>query len=420
MPTATPTAAPSRAPAPGQYFDVPGVGGGTQWTDQYETTVSLATTMATGTQTPVNGILAFKQTDVVIDWQIEVQIAQNYTTGTSAMTTSPYAPYNAIGPVKLPIQNQYNSVDLESGIDLYIFNLIRPWRQTFMLVNSYTATAGWFVASSATGFLQTALAQPNLVAPAFWGGAVAQTYNILMRLPASITFDFYYDLAITGEPIAPPHAAIVSPQYMAGSTRVITPLVTLNPGNASTLDNGPMNIGAGTGSFTGTATTTFRRKAVYSGSPVLMPPVYAWQYRWRTTRFQLNGVTRRDLQVPLDTGQLLMIYARMFDPSASAGLGAPIQLSTLTRVSLQYGSGLYAFDGTPLEAQADFLEKHGVLLPIGVLCIDLMQDERGNRTNKRALNTLTTSGILLHLEFAAPTSATAYVTMGTESLVYVA
>jgi hypothetical protein len=415
----TPTA---QAPAPGQFFDVPGIGGGTQWTDQYESTISLATTLSQANQVPVNGIVQFKQTDVVVDWQIEIAVAQTYTAGTSTLTTSPYAPWNAIGAVKLPIQNQYNSVDVENGIDLYIFNLIRPWRQTFMGANQYASPDGFFAGGTAQGYEATGNAQPNLIVPAQWTTATTAWQQIL-RIPASITFDTYYDLAVTGEPTgAPPHSAIVSPQYMAGSTRVITPSIMMNAGSATTVDLAPVNIGSGSGTFTGASTLSFRRKAIYSADPALLPPVYGWQYRWRTQRFQLNGVSVRDLQVPLDTGQLLMLYIRMFDPSANGGLGAPIAFNnaTISRVQLQYGSGLFAFDGTPLELQADYMEKHHNLLPPGVFCFDLMQDERGVRTNKRALNTLTTSGILVHLVFAAATSATAYAVMGTESLVYVA
>lgn len=416
MPTAT------KAPMPGQYFDVPGIGGGTQWTDQYDSTISLSTPFAQASQVPVNGIIQFRQTDVVVDWQIEVNVVQAYTAGTSTITASPYAPWNAIGPITVPIQNQYKSVDLENGIDLYIFNLIRPYRVTQMGANIYANPDGFQAGSTALGFQAAANAQPNLVVPGQWTTA-ATAYNVFLRLPASITFDTYYDLAVTGEPVgSPPHSAIVSPQFMAGSTRVITPTVMLNALSAPTVDIGPANIGTGTGTATGTATTSFRRKAIYSADPALLPPVYAWQYRWKTTRFQLNGVSQRDLQVPLDTGQLLMCYIRMFDPSAASGLGAPIAFNntTITNVQLQYGSGLYAFNGTPLELQADFLDKHHTLLPPGVFCFDLMQDERGKRTNKRALNTLTTSGIVVHLQFAAATSATAYAVMGCESLVYVA
>lgn len=409
-----------RAPQPGQYFDVPGVGGGTQWTDARDSTVTLATVMSQTSQVPINGLIQLKQTDVVIDWEWSFSVAQAYTPGTSALTTGAYAPWNAIGPVKLPIQNQYNSIDVESGIDLYIFNLIRPWRNADSGNNNlFAGVQGDFSGSTALGYTTATLAQPNLIVPAQWSTATTAWQN-RVRLPASITFDTYTDLAVTGEPVAPAHPAIVSPQYMAGSTRIITPSIILNPGSAATLDLAPVNIGAGTGTFTGTLTTTFRRKAVYTASPIVLPPVYAWQYRWKTTRFNLNGVSSKDIPMPLDSGQVLMTYVRMFDPSANGALGAPIQLSAVTRCSLQYGSGLMFFDGIPLEVQANYIEQHANIPPPGVLVWDLMLDERGNRSNKRALNTLTTSGILVHLEFSAPTSATAYAVLGVESLVYVA
>jgi hypothetical protein len=427
----TATATPPQQAGPGAFFDVPGIGGGTQWTDQFETTRNLATVANSGAQVPINGILQFRQTDVVIDWVLELSVTQTFTAGTSTITPSPYAPWNILGPVKLPIQNQYNSVDLESGIDLYIFNLIRPWRSTFARSNNYAnpagANAGLAVGNGYEFGGANGNAQANLIVPAQW--AVASTsWQQLLRLPASISFDAYFDLTIDGNPTTGiPHAAIVSPQYMAGSTRVITPTITLNPlgiaAGGNTLDGSVTNVSAGTGTTVSTVTSTLRRKAVYAGDPRLMPPVYPWQYRWRTTRFQLNGVSVRDLQLPLDTGQLLMVYIRMFDPASNviaAGAGSPIQLAALTRVQLQYGSGLFAFDGTPTELQADFIEKHGTLPPPGVLVFDLLLDERGNRTNRRALNTLTTAGILVHLEFTVATSATAYAVMGTESLVYVA
>lgn len=414
-------------PGPGSFFDVPGIGGGTQWTDQFETTRQLATVANSGAQVPVNGILQFRQTDVVIDWVLELNVAQVYTPGSSTIVASPYAPWNMVGPLQLPIQNQYNSVQVESGVDLYIFNLIRPWRSTFARSNNYANPAGSTAGGTALGYEALANAQANLIVPAQWTTA-STTWNQLLRLPASMSFDAYFDLTIDGQPTTGiPHAAIVSPQYMAGSTRVITPTMTLNPlgiqAGVNTLDGSVANITAGSGTSTATVTTTFRRKAVYAGDPRLMPPVYPWQYRWRTQRFPLAGSQNLNLQLPLDTGQLLMVYIRMWDPSSNtlaAGAGAPIQLAALTRVQLQYGSGLFAFDGTPLELQADFLEKHGTLPPPGVLVFDLLLDERGNRTNRRALNTLTTAGILVNLQFTAATSANAYAVMGTESLVYVA
>ena len=401
---------------PGQYYDVPGIGGGTQWTEQYETTVALATTLASGNQTPVNGISQFKQTDVVLDWIMEISLTQTYTAGGATFVNSDYAPWNIIGPVSVPIQNQYKSVDVESGIDLYIFNLIRPFEITDQ-TNQYYAPIGDFAGSTALGYAFANNAQPNLVNAAQWANS-ATTWVAYLRLPASAPFDIYYDLALTGEPVSAPHAAIVSPQYMAGSARVVTPLLTMNA-LSGTADVAPVNSAGGTPTISGSTVTTFRRKAIYAANPALEPPVYGWQYRWKTNRFTLAGVSTRDLQVPLETGQLLMVYVRMFDPSANGNIGAPIALSTVTRVQLQYGSGLLRFDGTAREMQALFLKQHGFLLPKGVIAFDLGLDENGNRTNRRALNTLTTAGIIVHIELTT-TSSNAYCVMGTESLVFVA
>jgi hypothetical protein len=328
-----------------------------------------------------------------------------------------------VGPVKLLVQNQYASVDVENGIDLYIFNIMRPWRPTFARANQYANAAGDALGGTAIGYQALGNAQAYLLSTAQWTKAAAAWHTIL-RLPASITFDLYWDLDVYGRPVGtPPHAAIVSPQYMAGATRQIIPQFTFEPG-IGTLDVSPIFYIGGAPTYTAaSAVTTIRRKAIYASDPTMLPPVYAWQYRWRTTRFSLSGVSTTKLLVPQDTGQLLACYVRMWDPSSAviaAGAGSPIQLSAVSRIQFQYGSGLFAFDGTPAQLQADWLEKHGVLLPPGVFCLDLMLDERGNRSNKRALNTLTTAGILVSITFTGAQSATAYAVMGLESLVYVA
>jgi hypothetical protein len=407
------------APAPGQFFDVPGAPGGeTQWLEEYEPTQTLGVALQSGAQVQAQGIMPFKQTDVVLDWVIENNITQAYTAGTSTLTNSAYAPHNVIGPVKLTIQNQYASVDVESGIDLFIFNLIRPERDTAGWVNMGAGVAGFFAGSTALGYPAAANAQANLTWPAQWTNALA-TYNLFYRIPAGQWFDVYYDRAVTGEPVSPPHSAIVSPQMMAGTTRVITPTVKYNQGNGSSLDVGPVNIGTGTGTYTGSTSLTFRRKGIYAGNPAVLPPVYAWQYRWKTDRFSIAGVSRFDLQVPLDAGQILSVYVRLWDPTAAAGLGGPIQISALSLIALRFGSGLNRWTGTPQEWQERWYRQHGFALPPGVFCFDLAYDERGLITNKRVLNTLTTSGVLVHMEWPSPTSASAYAVLGTESLVYV-
>lgn len=429
------TATQQQAPQPGQFFDVPGIpGGSTQWTEQDDTTTSLATTQSSSAQIPIQGIQQFRQTDVVRDWLACFAFtSQAYTAGTGqTLTASAYAPFNSIGPVKNIIQNQYASVDVESGIDWAIFNMIRPYRDAYSPLNLYANPAGSPAGGTAgAGYLNANLAQANQVNAAQWSTSTT-AYNLLLRIPAGQWFDQYYDLAVTGEPISAPHPALVSPQYMAGTTRVITPSIYLNQGLGATTDIAPVQTTTNTptsdtaSTFSGTCNLRIRRRAAYAGNPAILPPVYAWQYRWKTQRYSLSGVSRQDLLVPLDTGQLLSIYVRLFDPSASSGKGAPIDVSTVTRVNLQYGSGLFWFDAQTIGStsaaelcQALWLDQHQFLLPQGVLAFDLAIDERQQISNKRALNTLTTAGILLHLEFSGTLSTTAYAVMGTESLVYV-
>jgi hypothetical protein len=416
-----------QAPLPGQYFDVPGINGGsTQWTEQDETTPNLVTQMTPGNSVQIVGILPYRQTDVVVDWAAEFTFALTYTGGTGqTLTASPYAPFNLIGQVQQTVQNQYASVNVESGIDWYIFNLIRPEKKSNRRLNLYANPAGSAVGGTAgIGYWADALAQANQVNTDQWSTA-STTFKTKLRLPAAQWFDSYYDLAVTGEPVTAAHPALVSPQFQAGTTRVITPSFVLNPGFSTTLDNGPVNTTTVSGNdatastFTGTATLNLRRKAVYAGNPAFQPPVYAWQYRWKTQRFGLSGVSTTDILIPLDTGQLLSTYVRMFDPLANDGLGAPILPAVVTKVQFQYGSGLFWFNGTPDQNQMVWLEQHGFLLPEGVFGFDFALDERDGITNKRAFNTLTTGGLLVHIDFTTPCSAAAYAVLGTESLVYV-
>src|SRR3954465_12071265 len=88
---------------PGAWFDVPGApGGDTQWLDEYEPTQALSTPGSSTAQTTGLGLQQFKQTDVVLDWLMELNVTQTYTGGTGqTLTNSQYAPHNLVGPVKL-------------------------------------------------------------------------------------------------------------------------------------------------------------------------------------------------------------------------------------------------------------------------------------------------------------------------------
>jgi hypothetical protein len=398
--------------APGQLFGMPGL---TQFTEQNENTISLAATLAQATATTVNGILPFKQVDVVLWWELDLTITQTYTAGTSTITSSPYGPYNWISALALQIQNQYSALAFTNGIDAAIFQMYRPMRSTDFKndldVSPATATA--------TPWANTNLAQPTLQTSATaWTSAAAST-TFTLELPASIGFDVYYDLDAAGNVVAAPHRAIVSPQYMAGTVRNIIPNVTIAAGSSSTLDVGPANIGAGSGTFTGSALLTFRRVGIYAGNPLAMPVTYAWQYLRATTPFQIAG-SAGPTSWPVPTnGQILSTFVRMFDPLANAGLGAAIALTVVTKAQLQYGSALLRFDDTPKSAQRRFLRQHGFLPPVGVIIWDLALDNFGRLTNAYALNTLNTSGIIISVTFTVAQSAAAYAMIGVEALTYV-
>ena len=429
MASKTSTPSQGQTVAPGQYFDIPGTpAGSTQWQETFESTIGLSVAMSQTAQVTANGIQAFKQPDVVTDWLAKLVFAGTYTQGTGqTLTASAYAPFNAVGPVQLQIQNQYSSVKVESGIDWYIFNLIRPQRapRNAGEINLGANPSGFPVGGSATGYYAAALAQANQFAAAWTTSSTS--WEALLRLPAGQWFDSYFDLAPTGELMTAPHSALVSPQYMAGTTRQIIPSIVFNQGIGPTTDVAPVYTTALTASgdtastFTAaTCALTFRRQAIYAGNPAVLPPVYGWQYAWQTTRFGVAGKSVIPLLIPLEAGQVLSVYVRFFDPSASSGVGAPVNINIVTKAQLQYGSGLLRFDDTPDTMQQRWLLQHQSMLPQGTFAWDLAIDDRGTISNKRALNLLTTAGCQVYFETGTTTlSSTAYAVMGIESLVYV-
>jgi hypothetical protein len=412
--------------APGQLFNVPGVPGGeTEYFDQWEDTYQLAVTMSQANQVTVNGITKFRQTDIVFDWELELTVTETITQGTGAtLAASAYAPHNLVGPVRLPIQNQYASVDVPNGIDLWIFDLIRPYYQQgqfpLMGANPFGDPAG----STALGYPAVGNAAPNPVWPAQWtlNSGVAKTYTLDYRIPASQYFDVYYDRAITGEATSPPHSAYVSPQYMAGTTRNILPQVKLNAGFGTTLDNSPANstpIGSPPSTYIATGLLTFRRYGVFAGNPAAAPLEYPWQYRRFATQYGVGNQSLFSVDIPQETGQLMAWFIRFFDPLGAGGLGAAVPLSTINEIQFLYGSGLFRFDGTPMELYRRWLRQKNVMLPPGVIAFDLAQTEAGLITNEKLLNTLTTAGMRIRVLFNTNPSTASYAVLGLESLVYV-
>ena len=421
---AAPPATPAQLP-PGALFGVPGF---TQSTEQRENNDGFNVTLAQTNQTDVlsQGIANFKQTDVICWWELDIAITSTYTAGTSALTSSAYFPLNFLQQTVLSVQNLFKPVEVLSGVDLAIFQVLRPMRQNPYGQNTLFTSPFGEPSALYSAWHTANIGQANLIAQRNISNATT-AITLSFELPASLYFDIYYHLDKNGSPVAgvqQPQRAIVSPVYMAGSARYVQPQIRYAAGTAANLDFAPVNIGAGTGTFTGSAKFAAVRRVGFYGSndPRTLPPVMnPWQYRRMSTNFSVAGRTIVDipLQAVSNPGQILLIFIRMWDPAANAGLGAPVSIANLTRCMIQYGSGLLRFDDTPLQAQRRIVEQHNVLLPVGCLAWDFAMDLYGRITNAYALNTLTTAGVNIHLETSVAFSTSAYIVVGTELLVVV-
>jgi len=407
---------------PGALYGVPGL---TNPVEQYDSTQGLVTAGSGSSQVPINGIAPLEQTDVVLGWELftTYSIATAPTAGTSqTLAVSPYAPYNIFGPTKLSLQNQYSPIDVLSGRDLGVFQSYRP---RYLKTDVRNANLASPVLGAAYG--SGAWAESQLLEGA---AAWSSTYTtagktFVMRLPASIEFDYYYPLDIEGNIVGNPGRAIVSPQYMGGTTRIVTPQLTLSQG----LGGG--DISPFTTTTSGSTASTFtagvgtnisiRRNAIYSANnPQVLPPVQPWQYALHTWQYPIGSQTKVQIPVPNDVGQILSIWVILWDPAAASGAGAAIAMSTVNTCQLKYGSGLFRFDDTPTTMQSRWIQQHATLPPAGFIGWDCALNPDGRLMNNGGvLNTLTTNAINVALTLGTAGSAQTYAVVGTEALQYV-
>ncbi|SRR5229473_693551 len=397
---------------PGQYFGLPGI---TRWLEQQDNNYGINTALATTTQTPATGYVPFRTTDIVFAWMWSLTIAQTFTAGTSVLTTSQEFPYNWVQAFQLAVSNLYDIIDVQSGFDLAIFNLLRPYRS-----NNVGALNTLYTSPDAFPYNPEA----NLVSS---GSYTTASTSVLLKfqIPACAWFDEYFELDRNGQILAIFNRVPVSPFYMSGTARNVSPLITMASGSVSNLDTGPVNIGAGTGTFTSTGVINkWRRIGMYGTKvPQEMPMVFNWRYALVSRRFALGAVSLVD--IPLKSiinngggGQVLLVYFRFFDPAAAAGLGAEIAISTITNAQLLYGSALQRFNDEPDQMEQRLFEQHNLRMPIGVWVWDLALDEDNMFTNARALNVYTTD-VTAHFNFGSTLSSSAYVVVGVEYLTYV-
>lgn len=392
----------------GALFGLPGV---TRPTEQVENNDQTVVTLSQTAQVGANFAANFMQSDIVVGWDLEVNVAQTIAAGGGTITSSAYFPYQVLASVRLNMQNQFDTISYnDGGIDAMIFQTIRPRYDNQMLnvVQQNTISSGYS-------------AQTNLdTASNYTSGSANLKFTI--QLAPAIHFDKYWELDEKGEPRhrQPLADVVVSPQLMSGTNRIVQPKVRFNPFFASVSDGGPYTTAGGAPTASGSATLGFTRYGFYQPvGPEDTPLLFDWQYTRETTRFTLGAINKITLPVPLD-GQILSLFVRLFDPAASGGVGAPIVLSTAVKYCrLLYGSGLIRFDDTPQRMQRRLVEQRQFLPPEGVIIWDLAY-QYGDVTNRYAINTMNTTNITVYLEFNSALSGSAYAVMGVEALRYVA
>lgn len=430
------TATAQVAPVVTQQSEIPvgalyGLPGFTEYFEQNENLQDIRTQGAAAVQTPFNPPASFQKTDIILWWEMETfwNYLINPTSGTAVV--SPSGPYNLIQSPQLKLQGQYTPIECESGMDMAWFQMYRPMRnrgqrnqQDVMQANPVNPLA----------FANPLIPQANLASAPWPGSAAApyafQNYPFTLEWPAGIFLDEYWDLALDGtilpnaNGIAAPMPGHISPQYMAGGERVISPSFKIAAALSANVDQGPFAAGNAVIDPTQTVhyvSNTFRRVGVYaSDNPAELPPVYNWQYRRSSTRVTglVGGVTKADIPIT-EYGQLMSTWVRIFDPSLGTNnSGGYFNIANVTKAQLLYGSNLPRFDDSVTSMQKRFIEQHGFTPPQGTVAWDLIASRQTEKlSNARSLNTLTNANTHIHLEFQQAPGPGSYAVVGTELLV---
>jgi hypothetical protein len=413
----------------GQLFGLPGY---TEEFEQYENLQGVVTVLSQSTPTPFAPTTSFQKTDIVYWWEQETFWSFAITYGSGVLANSPEAPGNLMQQPKLKLQGQYTPVECESGFDMEFMQWYRPMRGKGQR-NVQDLTSANPVPVS--GFPNQIVPQANLaaatLATSYSSPVTITAYPLNVEWPAGVYLDEYWDIAIDGTllpnamGIVAPMAAFVSPQYMGGGERVIVPQYNLAAAVAATYDQGPLAATTVLGTVSGFSSSTtmnYRRVGVYSSDdPRELPPIYNWQYRRTSKRINIGSVTKFNLNIT-EYGQVLSVYARMFDPTLGTNnVGGYYNIANVTQCGVYYGSNLPRFNDDVPTMQNRFIQQHGFLPPQGTMVWDLIASRRTDRlTNSRCLNTLTNANCQIQVQLAVAPGASAYAVLAVELLVPVA
>lgn len=407
---------------PGAFFGVPGV---TRWTYQQENNDGLVTTESSGgatgsvAVTPPQGIIPFYQTDVAFGWKVNLT---RTTSGESAgaggtVNVSTQNPYNYFNNLKLQVNKLYAPIDVYSSYEMSLYNFLRP-----MLGNDMLGSMGLW--TNPTGFPSNPATSPFTTA----ASATFTAPNTVVghEWPVSIWMDEYFDLDMNGNVKGMANRLPISPLYMSGEARVVTPTWQYAAVLAPNSDLGPF-VKSGVFSTQPTVNDTFTlniaRQGIYASNNIAtMPPVYNWRPAF--TSRQYAPINYSKVKIPLRIalnpggGQLLSLIVRLYDPALASNVGAAVPLSNVSNIIVSYGSGIVRYQDRVTDMRQRLIDQHGVILPDGVIAYDLAVDEFQRVSNARALNMYLTD-VFLEIDFSSVPSNTAYAVIFAETLTYV-
>jgi hypothetical protein len=410
------------APVPGQYFRVPKLGSRPRFLREGGNG-EIGFTRQTGASIGVK-TGKMDQLDIIRGYLLILKLNQTYTAGDGkTLHTSPWFPFNMVDTLSVQFESSYKTFNLPG----WLAAIMQQYRPAFsnrsglgMLTNVY--------ANAQNADDQTpndeGWAQPSLLTGQDMDSGTA-TITVPYEIPTSMEFDVYWELDLAGNPAGVMPRCIVSPQYMAATTRNVIPKLTMSQGlTVEDLLGGAVAVASGDATSTfldNGSEADFFRDCWFPAPTYSTPPVHPWQYSRDFIEYPTSGQTSVPIPLDADTagqGQILSLVGMTWDPDAASGFGAAVPLSSYEKLELAYSSKLTIYEDIPETMQARWLANHGTLLPDGCFGWDLALTEDGKLTNENALNTLVEAGCQVRETFKAGSapSATSTTIIGLELL----
>lgn len=403
----------NQAPQPGALFRVPKLTTQRRFIPDANN-AAIATTLSASSQMNAQ-TASLDRLDILRSLLFSISITETYTAGMGkTITQSPLFPYNFIGEIDVQFESAFKTFRLPG--------ILAAAMQSYRPVDGYKGPGQRFRAGVDAGqaAVITSAWNQSLTGAGLVGSSVTDAtspLNLVFEVPLSFEFDLYWELDKAGNPLGagPVPRAVVSPQYMSGTTRNVRPTVLYNAamltGASGQNLNSPATIAAGdvTSTFAGVATLNIFRDGWFAPSTLVnVPPIYRWQYSRDFITQPTNG--QNAFTVPLDSdpagqGQILSLIGFIWDPALNSGAGGVAPLSTVATVELLFGSALNMYKDTIQMNAYRWALKHQTLLPTGFFGWDLALDESDRLTNEFALNTLVTAGCQVRVTFNSGSAA---------------